>query len=72
MVLIFVITIIIIIIIIITIIIISINGFLGGLVYSHDLQTCDWPRNVACKPIMMIMLLILTMMVMIIGDGPRQ
>ena len=22
---------------------------LGGLVYSHDLQTCDWPRNVACK-----------------------
>ena len=17
--------------------------------YSHDLQTCDWPRNVACK-----------------------
>jgi len=21
----------------------------GGLVYSHDLQTCDWPRNVACK-----------------------
>jgi len=21
----------------------------GGLVYSHDLQTCDWPRNVACN-----------------------
>jgi len=21
----------------------------GGLVYSHDLQTCDWPRNVACS-----------------------
>ena len=20
----------------------------GGLVYSQDLQTCDWPRNVAC------------------------
>lgn len=20
----------------------------GGLVYSNDLQTCDWPRNVAC------------------------
>ena len=25
------------------------NNFSGGLVYSHDLQTCDWPRNVACK-----------------------
>ena len=23
--------------------------YIGGLVYSHDLQTCDWPRNVACK-----------------------
>ena len=23
----------------------------GGLVYSHDLQTCDWPRNVACKSV---------------------
>jgi len=21
----------------------------GGLVYSEDLQTCDWPRNVACN-----------------------
>ncbi|KAF2368701.1 NodB domain [Trinorchestia longiramus] len=21
----------------------------GGLVYSHDLQTCDWPRNVVCN-----------------------
>lgn len=21
----------------------------GGLVYSHELQTCDWPRNVACN-----------------------
>ncbi|XP_024885775.1 uncharacterized protein LOC112463557 isoform X2 [Temnothorax curvispinosus] len=20
----------------------------GGLMYSHDLQTCDWPRNVGC------------------------
>lgn len=20
----------------------------GGLVYSHELQTCDWPRNVGC------------------------
>ena len=20
----------------------------GGLMYSHDLQTCDWPRNVHC------------------------
>ena len=26
-------------------------SFLGGLVYSHDLQTCDWPRNVACKTV---------------------
>ena len=23
----------------------------GGLVYSHDLQTCDWPRNVACQSV---------------------
>ncbi|XP_039227197.1 uncharacterized protein LOC6526244 isoform X8 [Drosophila yakuba] len=21
----------------------------GGLMYSHDLQTCDWPRNVGCE-----------------------
>ncbi|XP_069981949.1 uncharacterized protein Cda5 isoform X18 [Penaeus vannamei] len=21
----------------------------GGLVYSHELQTCDWPRNVVCN-----------------------
>ena len=21
----------------------------GGLVYSEDLQTCDWPRNVPCN-----------------------
>lgn len=21
----------------------------GGLMYSHDLQTCDWPRNVGCN-----------------------
>ena len=27
----------------------SLNFFSGGLVYSHDLQTCDWPRNVACQ-----------------------
>lgn len=20
----------------------------GGLMYSHELQTCDWPRNVGC------------------------
>lgn len=20
----------------------------GGLMYSHELQTCDWPRNVVC------------------------
>ena len=19
--------------------------------YSHDLQTCDWPRNVACQSV---------------------
>ena len=40
----------------------------GGLVYSHDLQTCDWPRNVACKPIIitmsMMMMLIMIMMTM--------
>lgn len=29
----------------------SIPSILGGLVYSHDLQTCDWPRNVACKTV---------------------
>ena len=23
----------------------------GGLVYSEDLQTCDWPRNVPCNKI---------------------
>ncbi|XP_069960368.1 uncharacterized protein Cda5 isoform X16 [Cherax quadricarinatus] len=22
----------------------------GGLVYSHELETCDWPRNVDCNP----------------------
>ncbi|KAF5281218.1 hypothetical protein FQR65_LT14833 [Abscondita terminalis] len=22
----------------------------GGLMYSHELQTCDWPRNVGCDP----------------------
>ncbi|XP_063859403.1 uncharacterized protein LOC135100273 isoform X22 [Scylla paramamosain] len=22
----------------------------GGLVYSHELETCDWPRNVDCAP----------------------
>lgn len=22
----------------------------GGLMYSHELQTCDWPRNVGCEP----------------------
>uniref|UniRef100_A0A0K8SHL0 Chitin-binding type-2 domain-containing protein n=2 Tax=Lygus hesperus TaxID=30085 RepID=A0A0K8SHL0_LYGHE len=22
----------------------------GGLMYSHELQTCDWPRNVGCAP----------------------
>ncbi|XP_045133043.1 uncharacterized protein LOC123517148 isoform X8 [Portunus trituberculatus] len=22
----------------------------GGLVYSHELETCDWPRNVDCQP----------------------
>ncbi|XP_071532571.1 chitin deacetylase 1 isoform X15 [Panulirus ornatus] len=22
----------------------------GGLVYSHELETCDWPRNVECTP----------------------
>lgn len=21
----------------------------GGLMYSHELQTCDWPRNVGCE-----------------------
>lgn len=21
----------------------------GGLMYSHELQTCDWPRNVGCQ-----------------------
>ena len=57
--------------------------FSGGLVYSHDLQTCDWPRNVACKPniitimmlilmlisTMMMILILMTKMVMIIEDG---
>lgn len=23
----------------------------GGLMYSHELQTCDWPRNVGCEVI---------------------
>ena len=22
---------------------------IGGLVYSEDLQTCDWPHNVPCS-----------------------